>query len=145
DVAKIRSLTKDREEPWTIEQLKNFDLPLLTDRKLWKANASIYPKPQNAIDGKRDGGHTSSWHGQNTPGCWFAVDLGKPYRLTQLVLDSFYEDRYPRAYMIQVSNDGKTWSQPIAEGKGEGIFTHVTFEPVVARYFKITETGTAIE
>jgi mono/diheme cytochrome c family protein len=50
---------------------------------------------------------------------------------------------YPRGYSIQASLDGTTWSQPLAEGKGEGPRTSVTFAPTRARFLKITQTATA--
>jgi hypothetical protein len=43
---------------------------------------------------------------------------------------------------VQVSTDGTTWSQPVAEGKGEGAHTTITFGPTRARFLRITETET---
>jgi hypothetical protein len=47
---------------------------------------------------------------------------------------------YPRAYSVQVSTDGKKWSKPVAEGKGEGGHTTISFAPVRAQYVRITQT-----
>lgn len=49
---------------------------------------------------------------------------------------------YPRAYSVQVSTDGTNWSKPVAEGKGEGAHTTITFGPTRAKFVKITETET---
>ena len=47
---------------------------------------------------------------------------------------------YPRAYSVQVSMDGKKWSKPVAEGKGEGARTTITFAPTRAQFVRITQT-----
>ena len=36
--------------------------------------------------------------------------------------------------------DGTTWSKPVAEGKGEGLRTTITFAPTRARFVRITQT-----
>jgi len=38
--------------------------------------------------------------------------------------------------------DGKTWSNPIAQGKGEGARTTITFPPTRAKFVRITQTET---
>ena len=49
---------------------------------------------------------------------------------------------YPRGYSVQVSTDGTTWSNPVAQGKGEGAHTTITFSPTRAKFIRITETET---
>ena len=49
---------------------------------------------------------------------------------------------YPRGYTVQVSTDGTTWSKPVAEGKGDGAHTTITFAPTRAKFVKITQTET---
>jgi hypothetical protein len=49
---------------------------------------------------------------------------------------------YPRGYSVQVSTDGKTWSNPVAQGKGEGSRTTITFPPTRAKFVRITQTET---
>jgi mono/diheme cytochrome c family protein len=49
---------------------------------------------------------------------------------------------YPRGYSVQVSTDGTNWSTPVAEGKGDGVHTTITFAPTRAKFVKITETET---
>jgi hypothetical protein len=36
--------------------------------------------------------------------------------------------------------DGKKWSKPVAEGKGTGAHTTVTFAPTRAQFVRITQT-----
>ena len=47
---------------------------------------------------------------------------------------------YPRAYTVQVSADGSSWSTPVATGKGEGVRTTITFAPTRAKFVRITQT-----
>src|SRR5262249_21791439 len=48
---------------------------------------------------------------------------------------------YPRAYTLQVSTDGTTWSEPVAEGKGTGPTTTIAFVPARAKFIRITQTA----
>jgi len=47
---------------------------------------------------------------------------------------------YPRGYKVEVSTDGATW-KTVAEGKGTGTATRITFAPVRAKFVKITQTA----
>ena len=49
---------------------------------------------------------------------------------------------WPRAYQVQVSMDGTTWSAPVAEGRGTGRSTVISFSPVQAKFVRITQTAT---
>ncbi len=48
---------------------------------------------------------------------------------------------YPRGYKVEVSMDGNAWT-PVSDGKGEGQSTFITFEPVQAKFVRITQTAT---
>ena len=52
---------------------------------------------------------------------------------------------YPRGYTVQVSADGKEWSKPIAEGKGDSARTTIAFAPTRAKFVRITETENAAD
>ena len=41
--------------------------------------------------------------------------------------------------------DGTTWSKPVAEGKGEGARTTITFPPNRAKFIRITQTDAVAE
>ena len=62
-----------------------------------------------------------------------------------LAMLSTEPDWAPRGFKVEVSDDGKTWSAPIAQGKGTGTRTVASFEPVTTRHVRITQTGNAIE
>ena len=48
---------------------------------------------------------------------------------------------YPRGYSVQTSMDGKSWSKPVAEGKGQGSRTSITFAPTRAKFVRVNQTG----
>ena len=47
---------------------------------------------------------------------------------------------FPRGYAVTLSLDGKTWSKPVAAGKGSGARTSITFAPTRARFVRLTQT-----
>ena len=51
---------------------------------------------------------------------------------------------FPRAYQVQTSVDGVSWSRPVAQGEGAAQ-TIVSFPPVRARFVRITQTATAAD
>jgi len=91
---------------------------------------------------------------------WFTVELPQPALVTELQFESANvpnEGRgggrgagaalppppvnmFPRAYSVQVSMDGKLWSKPLAEGRGTGSRTTITFPATRARFVRITQT-----
>jgi hypothetical protein len=47
---------------------------------------------------------------------------------------------FPRGYRVQVSLDGVKWiTPPVAEGKGSGARTVISFRPVQAKAVRITQ------
>jgi mono/diheme cytochrome c family protein/glucose/arabinose dehydrogenase len=49
---------------------------------------------------------------------------------------------YPRGYSVQTSTDGKSWSKPVAQGKGDDAHTSIAFAPTRAKFIRITQTET---
>jgi len=92
-----------------------------------------------------DASHEHAWHGSQNPGNWLAVDLGRPHRLTHVVMLSPDANWAPRAYTLEISEDGVTWSAPVARGVGTGTRTVASFEPTLVRHFRLTQTGNAID
>jgi mono/diheme cytochrome c family protein len=52
---------------------------------------------------------------------------------------------FPLAYRVQLSMDGKSWSAPVAEGKGSPATTIVTFRPAQAKFVRVTQMGAAAD
>lgn len=146
EVAAMRRVAGARATPWTLAELASFCAPPLTNRTEWNAIASGY-RAGNAIDGIVDGSAEHAWFGANNPGSWLAIDLGRKHRLTHLVLHA--PDPYwaPRGYKVEVSDDGTTWSLPVAENKNvtPTLRTLASFEPTVTSWIRIVQTGNAIE
>jgi mono/diheme cytochrome c family protein len=44
---------------------------------------------------------------------------------------------FPRAFTVMVSADGSRWGAPVAEGKGSGTRTIISFAPVPAKFIRI--------
>ena len=74
----------------------------------------------------------------NYAGSWLQADLGGSYTISKVVLihEPDRED-YPRRYKIEVSSDGGQW-QTVFEGRGEVSRSGASFNPVRARYVRIT-------
>ena len=46
---------------------------------------------------------------------------------------------------MTVSTDGKTWSKPVATGKGTGARTEIVLTPTRAKFVRVTQTDTLTE
>ena len=95
----------------------------------------------NAIDGD----HWTGWRdmsGTQHPGQWFMVDMKTLQKFDKIQLDNTWAlwDS-PNRYIVTVSNDGKEWSQPVAEGSGPLGITEISFPTKYARFIKITQSG----
>ena len=93
------------------------------------------------------------------PGMWFQIELPQPVNVAEVLVDVLAGGRgklgfgFGRgrgtlpagalaAYRLQVSMDGTTWSEPVAEGQGQNPTTTITLKPVQAKFVRITQTGT---
>ena len=143
DVGRARKDTSGRERMWTADELlATLPRPLIPDGT-WKATASHNP---GAAAGAFDFSRWSTGVPQG-PGMWFAVELPKPATLVELQFDSPPAGAHPtspRAYKVETSSDGASWAA-VAEGKASGRTTVVPFEPVVAKFVRITQTADAKE
>lgn len=128
---------------WSVAEFHVYGPAALT-RTAWNATASSNgtgTTPAMAVDGNAATRWTSGAAQAN--GQWYQVDMGSPQTFDQLVLDAGSSTSdYPRGYQVQVSSDGSTWSTA-ASGTGSGPAVLVQFPVQVARYLKITQTGTS--
>jgi endo-1,3(4)-beta-glucanase len=77
------------------------------------------------------------------PGMWVQVELPRETLIGGVVLDcAGSPSDYALAYKIELSDDGKTWTKPVAEGKGTPGVMQITFPGAKARFLRITQTGT---
>jgi mono/diheme cytochrome c family protein len=164
DVLRVRAATTDRARPWTISEL-DASLPrALVPDASWIVTAShdARPAPQpnaqggfNFLGGPAGGLNFMGWTTgvPQQAGMWYQVELPAPVMLTELQFTSSAVTAgrvgaplvwtFPRAYRVQVSSDGTTWSAPVAEGAGVPGTTVITFAPIAAKFVRITQTASA--
>jgi HEAT repeat protein len=93
-----------------------------------------------------DGNPRSRWttRTDQSPGQWFQLDLGWPYTISGIKLDTERSaNDFPRGYEIFLSNDGERWGDPIAQGRGNESAMTITFKAKKTRFVKIVQTGSA--
>ena len=153
DVARVRAATGERKTSWTIPEL-TASLPSQLQADGWKATASH--NPDDAIAGLR----LTTWSSgaPQASGMWFRVELPNPETITELSFQSppaaergaavaaggapmntLTGPGFPRGFRVEISLDGNSWQQ-VAEGTGTGPTTTVTFNPVSAKFVRITLT-----
>ena len=161
DIARVRTATADRKTPWTVAEL-DASLPrLLVPAPAWKVTASHegHPTPQANAEGgynyTASAGGALTYLGWTTgvpqqPAMWLQIELPASVMLTEIQFTSSTVGggrgaapawTFPRAYQVQVSTDGNTWSRPVAEGQGSQGTTTISFTPVSARFVRITQTA----
>ena len=141
EVARVRAATKDRIEPWDVEELRAALPQPLKNKKQWKLSASHNPtQAVLATDGNP--GTRFDTGAVQKPGMWFQIQLPEETSVTALQLDSTPSPGdYPRGYEVRLSMDGSSWGEPAASGKGDGPVTTITFAPAKTKFIRITQTG----
>jgi mono/diheme cytochrome c family protein len=147
-VAAVRARTAARTTAWTYPELAAVVPQLMQQQSTWKATASH--EPDRAVRGFGTAGWSTVVPQQ--PGMWFQFELPEPTTLAEmrfLSAPGFTPQgqpprpaTYPRGYKVQLSMDGTTWSEPVAEGQGTGPSTVITFTPARTRFVRITQTAT---
>jgi mono/diheme cytochrome c family protein len=145
DVARVRASMKARRTPWTVGELEA-SLPRPLDSQGWTITA-------RHESGAAAGAATLRGWSTGVPqsaGMWLMVELPRPATIAEIQFDSAQTGPgrggaapvvgYPRGYTVQVSQDGRTWSRPVASGKGQGRHTTIAFAPVRGRFVRITQT-----
>jgi mono/diheme cytochrome c family protein len=141
DVARVRAAAKKRNAPWTMEELQAVLPQPLTNRAHWKVSASHHSQSAPlAIDGDIKTRYDTDT--DQVPGMWFQVELPEAATISGLRLDAGDSFRdFPRGYEVELSDDGQTWGQPVATGKGRGTVTDIFFPPAKGRFIRIAQTG----
>jgi mono/diheme cytochrome c family protein len=156
DVARVRAATVDRKELWTLADLvPTIPSPLFTDG--WKLTTS------HNGDAAMGALTLTGWNAgaAQQAGMWFQIELPRSERVTEVQFQSpppggrggagsaaavttsgapvAGPPGFPRAYKVDVSQDGATWTAA-AEGVGSGLHTTSTFGPVQAKFVRISLT-----
>jgi hypothetical protein len=95
-------------------------------------------KPEYAVDG--DPG--TYWSSEFKDGAWLAVDLGAAKKIGRVCIQ--WENAFAKAFSVQVSSDGKNWTDVYKTGDGKGGISEIQFAPVAARHVRLlcTKRGT---
>ena len=156
DVAAVRKSTT-RTTPWTLADLSaTTPMPLLNQAD-WKATASH--SSDTAANGINGAG-TTRWTTtvRQEPGMWYQIELPQPTTIAEIIVDASMGGGFGgfggrgtggipalgmSAYRLQVSMDGTTWSEPVAEGRAQPTNPTVvmSFAPVRAKFVRITQTA----
>jgi mono/diheme cytochrome c family protein/glucose/arabinose dehydrogenase len=160
-VARVRAATKGRTGMWNPDELLASLPQQIVPDPSWKFSASHNPGiAQYAIG-------IQPWTSgvPQATGMWWQVELpqatlvseiefqsnpapvitetitpGMPSRSVFGAAGEVPPVGYPRAYEVQVSEDGKGW-KTVTKGAGTGQSTHVTFAPVRARFVRLAQTA----
>ncbi|MGW4644653.1 penicillin acylase family protein [Sphaerisporangium sp. NPDC004334] len=82
-----------------------------------------------------DGDPTTRWASASSDDQWLRVDLGSARTVARVVLR--WEAAYGKAYEIQTSPDGSSWTTVYSTTTGDGGVDNVTFGPASARYVRM--------
>jgi len=146
DVARVRKATAARTTMWTVEELARALPRQRIPDATWRATAS---HNSATAAGAFDFTRWSSGAPQQA-GMWFQIELPEPFHVTEVQFDSpvtpakqgvAATSTAPRGYRVTVSDDGTTWSAPVAEGQGGGRTTTIAFTPVRTRFVRLTQTA----
>ena len=93
---------------------------------------------RNAVDGDL----ATYWSSTFADPAWLAVDLGELRKVGRVVIT--WENAYSRAFVLQASQDGKTWIDILTEDHAKGGTSDLRFRPVEARHIRVqgTKRGT---
>ncbi|MFG6493711.1 discoidin domain-containing protein [Microbacterium sp. P03] len=118
----------------------------IMDRDDWTAVTTDGADAGNALDGNASS-HWSTGVAQS-PGQSIQVDLGALVTLNNVSIDTGKnvpeENDWPRGFVLDVSRDGVLWST-VAVGVGSVKATNIGFTAQALRFFRLTQTGTALQ
>ena len=141
EVAALRAATKARTQPWTITDLRASLPQPLANRKDWKLTASHgLDGCMAAVDGNGDSRFNTG--APQARGMWFQIELPLASEVVGVVLDNAKTAKeFPRGYEVTLSNDGVTWSNPVAAGSGAAPVTEINFPPTRVKFLRIALTA----
>jgi len=132
-----------RDETPTVEA---FTRSLVTLSKFgWTATASVTAASSSAANALDDNLATG-WSSGTSQAAnqYFQVDMGSVRSFAELTMDTSQTPTdYPRAFRVNVSNDGTSWGNPVATATGSTPLVNVSFPPQFARFVRVTLTGSA--
>ncbi|KAB8140074.1 discoidin domain-containing protein [Chloroflexia bacterium SDU3-3] len=90
-----------------------------------------------------DGNPETRWESQYSNPQWLQVDLGEPQEITRVAIT--WETAYAKAFQIQTSLDGSTWSDIYATTAGAGGTSNLAGLKGYGRYVRMYGTARATD
>jgi len=120
-----------------IEHAQQYIIPPIPNLAIGKpCNASSVDSPDRACSLAFDGDILTRWSSSYTDDNWISVDLGSNTKISKVVL--YWESAYAKAFQIQTSTDGKSWTTQYQNENGTGGMNTIPLNNnVVARYVKL--------
>ncbi len=161
DVARVRAATADRKAFWTLPELMaSMPVALFTDG--WKLSAS------HNTEAAAGALTLTGWNAgaAQQAGMWFQIELPRTETISEIQFQSpppggrggagnaaavttsgapvAGPPGFPRGYKVETSPDGSSWSAAAA-GNGTGLATIIPFQPVAAKFVRISLTADAAD
>ncbi len=105
--------------------------------------ASSVQEADTPAQNVNDGDDSTRWSSSFSEPQWIAVDLGKTVTIDHVKL--LWEDAYASAYSIQVSPDGKNYTDVYATENGNGDPETIHFTPAATRFVRLYATKRATQ
>ncbi len=155
DVARVRRETSTQTSLYTFDALWKSIPKVLEPKATWKISASNTGKTRKGSTASPRGAFSfEGWTTDTTQlaGMWYQIELPASATLTEMQFKSPPINRgrrkespppihtYPRGYDVAASMDGKQWTKIITNGEGSGSSTTIRFNPVEARFVRMTLT-----
>lgn len=155
DVSRVRKETIAQKTPYTFDVLWASIPKILEPTPDWKVTASHTGEVRKGSTATALGAFNfEGWTTGITQrkDMWFQVALPEPVTLTEIQFKSPPISRgwrdgspppiqtFPRGYHLEVSLDGNQWTTVISNGEGKSAFTVIRFNPVQAKFLRITLT-----
>ncbi|GAA1517578.1 hypothetical protein GCM10009827_035730 [Dactylosporangium maewongense] len=99
--------------------------------------SSVEPNSTLVAANAVDGNSTTRWGSVHADPQWLQVDLGASYNLNRVRIN--WEAAYAKAYQIQTSPDGSTWTNVYSTSSGDGGVDDVTLTGT-GRYVRVNQT-----
>ena len=95
-------------------------------------------KPLQSSNFAVDGNNNTRWESAFSDLQWITVDLGEVTSIKRVVLN--WENAAAKAYSVEVSTDGKTWTTVYSTTNGHEGLENLFINPTEARYVKVNCT-----
>ncbi|HEY9059540.1 MAG TPA: discoidin domain-containing protein [Pseudobacteroides sp.] len=105
--------------------------------------ASSSPNSTQNASKANDGNSSTRWTSNSSDPQWIYVDLGRVSQIVKVRLN-WAADCHAKAYRIQVSDNGTTWSEVYSTTSGDGGIDDIKLSSVSGRYVRVYGTSRAL-